>query len=77
MIESSRFCAAEKLSLVKILFKEVNFNASFESTEGRAGMDGKRNEENFRLTVQQRSAGKRRPPCYGIEYNGEATIPTA
>ena len=84
MIESSRLCAAEKLLLVKILFKEVSFNASFESPKGRDGMDGKRNEENFRLTVQQRSASKeattmlwsiiqlRNNDTNSVGYNGES-----
>ena len=35
-------CAAEKLFLVKILFEEVSFKASFEGREGRAVTESER-----------------------------------
>ena len=37
-----KICAAKKLSLVKILFEEVSFKASFEGWEGRAVTESKR-----------------------------------
>ena len=43
MIESSfKICAAEKLLLVKMLFEEVSFKASFEGVEVRAVTEGER-----------------------------------
>ena len=37
-----KICAAETLLLVKILFEEVGFKASFEGREGRAVKESKR-----------------------------------
>ena len=37
-----KICAAEKLLLVKILFEEVRFKASFEGREGRAVTESER-----------------------------------
>ena len=52
--------AADNLLLLKMLFYQVCFKASFEGQAGRAVTDGERKEENSRLNfVRQRSSA----PC--------------
>ena len=64
-----QICAAEKLLLVKILFEEVSFKASFEGKEGRAVTDSERKSgipDLPGITEKQ----KARPPCCSLLKKG-------
>ena len=60
-----QICAAKKLLLVKILFEEVSFKASFEGREGRAVTESGR-----KRIPDMNSREAERPPCCFLLQKG-------